>query len=60
MTHFKLYLLTPQFRDNATVFMEDQITEFYPQLDQDQHKEVFYNPKNNQSFEDINNQRQIL
>ena len=40
MTHFKLYLLTPQFRDNVTVFMEDQITEFYSQQDLDQSREV--------------------
>lgn len=40
MTHFKLYLLTPQFKNNATVFIEDQITEFYTQSDQIQSKQV--------------------
>lgn len=40
MTHFKLYLLTPQFRNNVTVFAEDQITEFYAQTDQDQSRQV--------------------
>ena len=40
MTHFKLYLLTPQFRDNITVFIEDQITEFYAQEDSDQSRAV--------------------
>ena len=54
MTHFKLYLLTPQFRDNVTVYIEDQITEFYSQLDQDQSRAVKTIDKDGHTIEDEN------
>lgn len=52
MTHFKLYLLTPQFRDNVTTYIEDQITEFYSQSDQDHSRAVKTIDKDGHTIED--------
>ena len=34
MAYFKLSLLTPRFENNSTIFIEDTITEFFPQKDE--------------------------
>lgn len=34
MAYFKLSLLTPRFENNSTIFIEDLITEFFPQRDE--------------------------
>lgn len=59
MTHFRLYLLTPQFSDGQLYFIQDQISEFYSQADQNQSRAVTFIPDVSTET-DIANQRKLL